>query len=79
MEQGTVKWFNEGKGYGFISRQNGGDLFVHFSSIQAGGFKSLQEGQAVQFEVTKGPKGWQAEMKTCRRSKPESLAEGDFH
>jgi cold shock protein len=61
MEQGTVKWFNDAKGYGFISRQNGEDVFVHFSAIQAGGFRSLQEGQAVQFEVTKGPKGWQAE------------------
>jgi cold shock protein len=61
MEQGTVKWFNDAKGYGFISRQNGEDVFVHFSAIQAGGFRSLQEGQAVQFEVIKGPKGWQAE------------------
>jgi CspA family cold shock protein len=61
MEQGTVKWFNDAKGYGFISRQNGEDVFVHFSAIQAGGFRSLQEGQAVQFDVAKGPKGWQAE------------------
>jgi len=53
-----IKWFNDAKGYGFISRQNGEDVFVHFSAIQAGGFRSLQEGQAVQFEVTKGPKGW---------------------
>jgi CspA family cold shock protein len=60
-EQGTVKWFNDAKGYGFISRQTGEDVFVHFSAIQAGGFKSLQEGQAVQFDVVKGPKGWQAE------------------
>ena len=55
MEQGTVKWFNDAKGYGFISRQNGEDVFVHFSAIQAGGFRSLQEGQAVQFEVTPEP------------------------
>jgi CspA family cold shock protein len=61
MEQGTVKWFNDAKGFGFISRQNGEDVFVHFSAIQAGGFRSLQEGQAVQFNVVKGPKGWQAE------------------
>jgi len=51
MEQGTVKWFNDAKGYGFISRQNGEDVFVHFSAVQAGGFKSLQEGQKVEFEV----------------------------
>jgi len=61
MEQGTVKWFNDAKGYGFISRQNGEDVFVHYSAIQSGGFRSLQEGQAVQFNVVKGPKGWQAE------------------
>ncbi len=61
MEQGTVKWFNDAKGYGFISRQNGEDVFVHFSAIQSNGFRSLQEGQAVQFDVVKGPKGWQAE------------------
>ena len=59
--KGTVKWFNDAKGYGFFSRQTGEDVFVHFSAIQAGGFRSLQEGQAVQFDVTKGPKGWQAE------------------
>jgi CspA family cold shock protein len=61
MEQGTVKWFNADKGFGFISRQSGEDVFVHFSAIQAGGYRSLQEGQAVEFTVTKGPKGWQAE------------------
>ena len=61
MEQGTVKWFNDAKGYGFVSRSNGEDVFVHFSAIQSAGFKSLQEGQAVQFEVVKGPKGLQAE------------------
>jgi len=56
METGTVKWFNDAKGYGFISRQNGEDVFVHFSAIQAGGFRSLQEGQQVQFDVVKGPR-----------------------
>ena len=61
MEQGTVKWFNDAKGFGFITRQNGEDVFVHFSAIQSKGFRSLQEGQAVQFNVTKGPKGLQAE------------------
>jgi CspA family cold shock protein len=61
MEQGTVKWFNDAKGYGFISRQNGEDVFVHFSAIESKGFRSLQEGQTVQFSVVKGPKGWQAE------------------
>jgi CspA family cold shock protein len=61
MEQGTVKWFNDAKGYGFLSRTNGEDVFVHFSAIQSSGFKSLQEGAAVQFDVTKGPKGLQAE------------------
>jgi CspA family cold shock protein len=61
METGTVKWFNDAKGYGFISRQNGEDVFVHFSAIQAGGFRSLQEGQTVQFDVVKGQKGFQAE------------------
>ncbi|HEX9137547.1 MAG TPA: cold-shock protein [Nitrospirota bacterium] len=61
MEQGTVKWFNDAKGYGFLSRPSGEDVFVHFSAIQSSGFKSLQEGQAVQFEVVKGPKGLQAE------------------
>ena len=61
MEQGTVKWFNADKGFGFISRENGADVFVHFSAIQSGGYRSLQEGQVVEFTVTKGAKGWQAE------------------
>jgi cold shock protein len=64
METGTVKWFNDAKGYGFISRQNGEDVFVHFSAIQSKGFRSLQEGQTVQFSVVKGPKGLQAENVT---------------
>jgi cold shock protein len=60
-EQGTVKWFNDAKGYGFISRDKGDDVFVHQSAIQTGGFRSLQEGQRVQFDLKKGLKGWQAE------------------
>jgi CspA family cold shock protein len=63
-EQGTVKWFNASKGYGFITRQSGEDVFVHFSAIQAEGYKTLSEGQAVEFEVRKGPKGLQAENVT---------------
>ena len=59
-EQGTVKWFSNEKGYGFISREGGEDVFVHFSAIQAAGFKSLAEGDRVEFEVTRGPKGLQA-------------------
>lgn len=59
-EQGTVKWFNDSKGYGFIQRSTGDDVFVHHSAILAEGFKSLAEGEAVEFEVTKGPKGLQA-------------------
>ncbi len=59
-EPGTVKWVNASKGFGFIQRQSGEDVFVHFSAIQSEGYKSLNEGQAVEFEVTKGPKGLQA-------------------
>jgi cold shock protein len=59
-EQGTVKWFNASKGFGFIQRQSGEDVFVHFSAIQADGYRSLNEGQAVEFEVVRGPKGLQA-------------------
>jgi cold shock protein len=58
--QGKVKWFNDSKGYGFIERDGGRDVFVHFSSIGGDGFKSLAEGQTVEFEVTDGPKGPQA-------------------
>lgn len=61
MEQGTVKWFNDAKGFGFLSRLSGEDVFVHHTAIQGNGFRSLQEGQTVQFNVVKGPKGWQAE------------------
>lgn len=61
MTTGTVKWFNEAKGFGFISQDNGGDdVFVHFNAIQGSGFKTLNEGQAVTFEVENGPKGLQA-------------------
>ncbi len=60
MATGTVKWFNNDKGYGFISQSDGEDVFVHFSAIQSDGYKSLEEGQAVEFEVTQGPKGKQA-------------------
>jgi len=57
MIKGTVKWFNERKGFGFLSRDEGDDVFVHYSNIQGSGFKSLAEGQPVQFEVEDGPKG----------------------
>ena len=58
---GTVKWFNEAKGFGFISRENGPDVFVHFRAIEGSGFRTLQEGQRVTFAVTQGPKGAQAD------------------
>ena len=60
--KGTVKWFNESKGYGFIEQENGPDVFAHFSAIQAEGFKTLSEGQQVEFVVTDGQKGPQAEQ-----------------
>jgi CspA family cold shock protein len=60
MERGSVKWFNNSKGYGFITRPNGNDLFVHFKSIVAEGYKTLKQGEMVQFEVEEGPKGLQA-------------------
>jgi cold shock protein len=60
-EQGTVKWFNAAKGYGFIKRESGEDVFVHYSAIQGDGFKTLEEGARVSFEVRKGPKGLQAD------------------
>ncbi len=60
-EQGTVKWFNTSKGYGFIGRESGEDVFVHFSAIQGDGYRSLEEGERVNFDVTKGPKGPEAE------------------
>ena len=60
-QQGVVKWFNDEKGYGFITPQSGDDLFVHFKAIQADGFKTLKEGQAVTFVATRGQKGMQAD------------------
>ena len=60
MARGTVKWFNEAKGFGFISQEGGEDVFVHFSAIQGDGFKTLAEGDGVEFDVNQGPKGLQA-------------------
>jgi cold shock protein len=60
MEQGTVKWFNGEKGYGFIQRESGEDVFVHYSVINANGYRSLEQGDTVEFEVQQGPKGLQA-------------------
>ena len=65
-ESGTVRWFNSAKGYGFIGRDNGDDVFVHFSAIEADGYKSLNEGDKVRFNITQGPKGLQAaEVEVC--------------
>ena len=60
-EQGKVKWFNNAKGYGFIERSGGGDIFVHYSSVQIDGYRTLKEGQTVEFVVSKGDKGLQAD------------------
>jgi len=63
-ERGTVKWFNDAKGFGFIERENGDDVFVHHSAIQSEGFRTLSDGQQVEFEVVQGPKGPAAESVT---------------
>jgi CspA family cold shock protein len=68
MTVGTVKWFNADKGYGFIQPESGEDVFVHFSAIQTSGYRSLNEGQAVEFDVAQGPKGPQAAWWGRRRS-----------
>jgi CspA family cold shock protein len=60
MPQGKVKWFNDAKGFGFITQESGQDVFVHFSAIAGDGYRSLKEGDAVEFDVTRGPKGLQA-------------------
>jgi CspA family cold shock protein len=64
MARGKVKWFNDQKGFGFIEQEGGGDVFVHYSSIQGDGFKTLAEGEEVEFELTQGPKGPKAEKVT---------------
>jgi cold shock protein len=66
--QGTVKWFNGDKGFGFISQENGDDLFVHYSEIQSAGYRSLDEGEKVEFEITQGKKGLQASAVTVVKS-----------
>ncbi len=72
MPQGIVKWFNDAKGYGFITQEDGGDIFVHYTAIQQEGFKSLKEGDNVEFEVSQGPKGLQAA--NVRQSGAEAVA-----
>ena len=84
METGTVKWFNSEKGFGFIAVDGGGqDVFVHYSAIQGNGYKSLEEGQAVTFEVVQGPKGPQADAvnpaEPLTRIKPHQKWWGFFH
>ena len=70
MAKGTVKWFSNQKGYGFITPENGKDVFVHFSAIQGEGYKTLNEGEAVEFEVSQGPKGEQA-INVVRSNPPQ--------
>ena len=78
MVNGTVKWFNDSKGFGFIEQENGEDVFCHFSAIEGNGFKSLAEGDSVTFEVTKGPKGLQAAnvQKACSTPQLAAKAPG---
>ena len=71
MAKGTVKWFSNQKGYGFITPENGKDVFVHFSAIQGDGYKTLNEGEAVEFEIAQGPKGEQA-VNVVRTNPPKS-------
>ena len=79
---GTVKWFNGDKGFGFIEREGGKDVFVHFSAIQGDGFRNLQEGQKVEFNVEQGPKGPQASNVTMSnqldKKEPDAFASGSF-
>ena len=64
METGTIKWFNSSKGYGFISREEGDDIFVHYNAIEGDGYRTLEEGDKVEFEIEQGPKGLQASKVT---------------
>lgn len=75
MSSGKVKWFNESKGFGFIEQDSGEDIFVHYTSIQGDGFKTLREGQRVEYEVTEGPKGLKAENVTAAEADTADIAD----
>ncbi len=75
--KGTVKWFNNAKGYGFLGREGGADVFVHYSSIQIDGYKSLKEGDEVEFDIIQGSKGPQADQVIRLRDAPASRNEGE--